>query len=282
MKINFVSVKISLALFAVVLAAATAQAGLFTKKPVAPAAPTNPPPVVEVAPPVVTPPPPPTLGWDAEVKEAKPEIGQPTADTTFWLTNTSTVEAVISSVATSCGCTTAHLPPMPWTLKAGESGKIDVSMNLAGKSGTIVKTVTVNSTAGTKSLQFRVIMPDPQAARDRNMMEAAADRQAIFKGTCANCHVTPGIGKMGAELYNASCGICHEAQHRASAVADLHNLSHPTDRDFWKTWITYGKPHSMMAAFAQSQGGPLTPEQVESLADFLITAFPSKVNPVAE
>ncbi|MFM2294595.1 MAG: hypothetical protein RLZZ350_1008 [Verrucomicrobiota bacterium] len=282
MKNHFRSVKISLSLLAVV---ATAHAGLFSKKMVAPAAPTNPPPpvvVVEPPPVVVTPPPPATLGWDAEVKEAHPEIGQATAETTFWLTNTSTVDAVISSVTTSCGCTTAHLPPMPWTLTPGASGKIDVSMNLAGKTGTVVKSITVNSTAGTKALQFRVVMPDPQVARDRNMMEATADRQAIFHGTCANCHVTPGVGKTGAELYNASCGICHEAQHRASAVADLHNLQHPTDRDFWKTWVTYGKPHSMMAAFAQSQGGPLTPEQVDSLADFLVTAFPSRIKTATE
>jgi hypothetical protein len=52
-------------------------------------------------------------------------------------------------------------------------------------------------------------------------------------------------------------------------VPDLHAIKHATDFDFWKTMITLGKPHTMMPAFAVSQGGPLTDVQVTSLATYL-------------
>ncbi|MCX6895264.1 MAG: c-type cytochrome [Verrucomicrobia bacterium] len=182
---------------------------------------------------------------------------------------------MINSVVTSCGCTTAHLPPMPWTLAPGADGKIDINMNLAGKTGTVIKTITVNSTAGTKMLQFRVMIPDPQAERAANMQLAQADRQAIFKGSCVSCHVTPGEGKTGGELFKAVCGVCHEAAHRASMVPDLHSLNHPTNRDHWRAWITGGKPGSLMPAFQKAQGGPLTEDQINSLVEYLTQAIPS-------
>ena len=255
---------------------ATSQAALFSKKPAQtmppmPPMPTNLPPVVAPAASNA----PAVLAWDSDVKESRPGLGDAFANVSFFLTNTSPVDAIISSVSTSCGCTTAHLPPMPWTLKPGESGKVDASVNLSGKSGTLIKTLTVNSTAGTKQLQIRVVMPDPSVARGQNMQEALADRQAVFKGNCATCHVTPGIGKMGAELYTAVCGVCHEAANRATMVADLHHLNHPTSRDHWRAWITGGKPQSLMPAFQKAQGGPLSDEQINSLVEYLVQAIPS-------
>lgn len=265
---------------ALMLGVSASSAKLFSKKlPPAPPVVTNLPPVVVVPPaPVVTnvpPPAPPVLTWDADVKDYKAKLGEGVVTTTFFLTNTSPTPAVINSVVTSCGCTTAHLPPMPWTLAPGAAGKIDINMNLAGKNGTVIKTITVNSTAGTKLLQFRVTIPDPQAERSANIQLAQADRQAVFKGSCVSCHVTPGEGKKGGELYTAVCGVCHEAAHRASMVPDLHRLPHPTSRDHWRAWITGGKPGSLMPAFQKAQGGPLTEEQINSLVEYLAQAMPS-------
>jgi hypothetical protein len=59
-------------------------------------------------------------------------------------------------------------------------------------------------------------------------------------------------------------------------VPDLNNLKVPTNREFWRTWITYGKPGTLMPAFAGSQGGPLTDMQIASLAAYLNAAKPSK------
>lgn len=107
-----------------------------------------------------------------------------------------------------------------------------------------------------------------------NIQNALADRQAVFKGECATCHVDKGVGKLGAELYAASCGICHEAEHRAAMVPDLKVPRSPRDLAFWQKWITEGKAGTLMPAFAATHGGPLTQEQADSLAAYLDQNFP--------
>jgi cytochrome c553 len=112
--------------------------------------------------------------------------------------------------------------------------------------------------------------------RDKNQLLAKADRQAVFKGECASCHVEKAIGKVGKDLYAAACGICHEAEHRATMVTDLHSLKHETNAEYWKTWIDNGKEGSLMPAFAQRHGGPLSDQQIASLVEYLVRAIPSK------
>jgi hypothetical protein len=60
-------------------------------------------------------------------------------------------------------------------------------------------------------------------------------------------------------------------------VPASHNLKVPTNEDFWRTWITIGKPGSLMAAFSTAQGGPLTDIQIASLAAYLNSTIPSHV-----
>ena len=52
-------------------------------------------------------------------------------------------------------------------------------------------------------------------------------------------------------------------------VTDLKTLKHPTDLEYWTRWIKEGKSGSMMPAFAPEHGGPLTSEQIASLAQWL-------------
>lgn len=264
-----------------------ANAGLFSKNSaVAPVTPppatSNPEAAVETAPVATSPATAkPEIAWDALMKDINVKQGENMVGTFFVFTNISPVDVVVTSVRPSCGCTTAELPPLPWTNAPGASGRMDFKINVAGKSGTLFKTVSVESTAGKANLQFKVIMPDPGAMRKTNLEMATADRQAVFKNDCVTCHATPAAGKMGSDLYRAACAICHEAEHRATMVADLHNLKHPTDREFWKTWITYGKPGSLMPAFAKSQDGILTDEQIASLAEYLTEAIPTKAEDVS-
>ena len=313
------------ALWSVALAQAFAQSAPPTLPPLPPAPPglppaqqiflapaAQPPPGTPVAP-VVIPPPtiapapaipipvpviaqpaapanPGALVWDSEQKEYKAKYGEAHVNFTFYLTNISSSEVVINSVRPSCGCTTAKLPPMPWHLTGGTNGQIDLTINLAGKSGTVVKSVTVDSTAGVKSLIIRVDIPTTpptnglsgirsETERAANMQSALADRQAIFKGDCAKCHVEPTVAKVGKDLYSASCGICHEAEHRATMVPDLKALPHPTNADYWKLMITSGKPGTLMPAFAIKEGGNLTDEQIASLVQYLVQTIPANPQP---
>jgi len=72
------------------------------------------------------------------------------------------------------------------------------------------------------------------------------------------------------ELFQAACGICHEAEARATLVPALRNLKHPPDAAYWRRWIARGKPDSLMPAFAGQEGGPLTDGQIDSLVELLL------------
>jgi mono/diheme cytochrome c family protein len=220
-----------------------------------------------------------SLQWDSILKEQTPEAGQRTADFAFNVTNSLDTPVQIERVQTSCGCTVAKLPSTPWVLAPHTNGMVSVTVNLAGKSGTFFKTITVFSTNAQKVLTIKVTLPEnPQMVRARNQQMAMADAQLVFRGACADCHVKPAEGLMGKALYVKSCGICHDAKPRATMVADLAHLNHPTDYAFWKMAIAEGKPKTLMPAFSAHRGGPLTDEQIDSLAKVLTAEYPS--NPV--
>ena len=157
-------------------------------------------------------------------------------------------------------------------------------MNIAGKIGTLFKYVDVSTDKGIKRLNLRINMLPPvvrqmtDAERADGVAAAKIDRQAVFHGDCATCHIKPGNDKYGKTLYDADCGICHEAERRATMVPDLHNLKVPTNLEFWKQWIAHGKPGSFMPAFSTAEGGPLTDMQIASLAQYLNQAMPSRVS----
>lgn len=218
------------------------------------------------------------LAWDTQTREIHAKDGEQSVDFRFALTNAWTNAVTITGTKTSCGCTVARLPETPWLIQPGKGGEISGTMNLQGKAGTIVKTVTVSTDVGSILLNVKVhIAPaDPgrmrSADRQRNLAVAAADRQAVFRGECASCHVAPTVGKRGAELYATACGICHDAENKATMVPTLRELKHPTDRAFWMQWIRNGKLNSLMPAFDLKQGGILDEDQMASLADHLDSA----------
>jgi len=222
------------------------------------------------------------LAFDGETKEYITKPGETVASFLFHLTNVSPSEVVITLVQTSCGCTTAKLPPMPWKIPAGGSSEIPVNMNVVGKSGVVFKSVTLHTDKGLKTLMVKATIQQPNpnlmtaADRERNQLLAKADRQAIFKGDCARCHVEPVVGKFGKDLYTTACGICHEAEHRATMVPDLRQLPNDTDANYWRMIVSMGKPNTLMPAFAQAQGGPLSKPQINSLVDYLVATMPAQ------
>jgi mono/diheme cytochrome c family protein len=220
------------------------------------------------------------LVWDA--MEKKQELPGMTnlAYFTFWVTNTSKLNAVIGSVESECDCTVAEASKLlPWTLAPGAGGSLNVRVNIRGRFGTFVKTVTVHTSHGLQELTVSMIIPITPApsnvsARQKDVLAAKADRQAVFHGSCAACHAAPTIGLTGPALFEKACGICHQAEPRAEMVPDLAALKHPTDADHWRRWITSGKAETVMPAFAQSEGGILDTNQIESLVNYMMKEFP--------
>jgi mono/diheme cytochrome c family protein len=231
------------------------------------------------------------LVWDAMDKTVEPAPGDARAEFSFWVTNSGTAEVVISNVQPSCGCTTPTLPPMPWKLVPGTNGQIKASVDIKGKSGNLVKTLTVMSSAGFQTLSLRInIGKDPiqqMAERQANMERSKVDAQAVFKGSCASCHFAPLVNKMGEDLFVTGCAICHEpfkwaenrhevaaSHHRAEMVPDLTKLSHPMPKALWKVLITNGGGQGkLMPAFFQKHGGPLTEAQIDSLVEYASKRF---------
>lgn len=233
------------------------------------------------------------VAFDNESKSYDAKITDTNAPFAFYLTNLWTNEITIDRVQTSCGCTVATLPANPWHIPAGGHGEVTASVNLHGKApGLLQKTITFFVSARGEFLGTRVVTvmvnvpkaPPPQALteaqRKAAMEQAKADPQLIFKDPkCAECHVQQGAHAWGAELYAADCGICHDSPNRASWVPDLHKLKVPTGFVYWREIITHGKPHTMMPAFAQTDGGPLSDDQIHTLAQYLNRTFTSAPPP---
>jgi len=221
------------------------------------------------------------IAWDSPIKDYSAKPGETLAHFVFNLTNVSSEAVTIRSVTTSCGCTVAKLPAVPWELAPGSNGQILATMTLAGRGGMIAKSMTVVSDFGEKLLLVRVNIssatPRPMDAgrREKDQLVAKADRQAVFRDDCGQCHLEPVKNKTGAELYAAACGICHEAEQRAASVPDLHTVKQPGTTAYWLEAIQNGKPGSMMPGFGRVLGGPLSDEQIVSLAAYLVEAFPA-------
>ncbi|MFM8620164.1 MAG: DUF1573 domain-containing protein [Opitutaceae bacterium] len=195
---------------------------------------------------------------------------------TFRLRNVSPQPVVVTDVKTSCGCTVARMPARPWIIAPGRTEELKLAFDMRGRSGLQTKTAVVETERGRRLLTMNIRIPAAPAmasdpgARERNQALAKADRQAVFKGECARCHVVPTIGLSGGDLYKAACGICHDAEHRASFVPLLRDLQRPADRDYWRTMVVAGKPGTLMPGFSADMGGPLNRMQIDSLVEYLI------------
>ena len=221
--------------------------------------------------------PPHPLAWDAleKVIEAKP--GESTAEFKFTATNTSDQPVEIVAVAPSCGCTVADTPPRPWIIKPGEKSSFSATVDFEGKHGKVSKSLFVHTPVGAQTLIVTVDIPEtPEAMRAQNRQRAAADRQAVFRGECASCHAVPTAQKLGNQLFQTACAICHLASPRAEMVPDLMTAREPRDAAYWRKWITEGKEGTLMPAFSRRHQGPLTDDQIESLIEFALASLPSE------
>jgi mono/diheme cytochrome c family protein len=217
------------------------------------------------------------LEWDALEKSVTPPVGVSETVFEFKATNRGEQTVEVIEARPSCGCTTVDLPEAPWRLGAGASGTLRAKVDFRGKHGVFRKAVQVHTSAGSQTLMLTVNIPEAgEAERRRNQELAAANRQAVFREDCARCHAAPAAGKRGQELFFAVCAVCHLAPLRASMVPDLAEAKERRDAGYWRKWIGEGKDGTLMPAFAEAKGGPLTGEQIESLVAFALETLPTE------
>ena len=214
--------------------------------------------------------------WDAMEKSVEAKSGDGAAEFVFLATNTSDRAITILSVRPSCGCTVVALPAVPWVLPPGGSGTLPATVDITGKDGALTKFLYVESTGGPQTLLMHIKLPPvDENMRQRNQETARADRQAVFRGSCVQCHVLPAMEKTGEDLFRAACVICHATTGRASMVPDLFVARQHRDAAWWRTWISDGREGTLMPAFAKPRG-VLTTDEIESLVAFALSHLPTE------
>lgn len=183
-----------------------------------------------------------------------------TVEVNFVIQNLGNAPLEIRGITTSCGCTAASatgniVPP-------GKSTQVRVRYDTKGKMGHTEKTVTVavndpQVKLMVLTLRGAVVVPQPDVPVDR----------AIFSQTCANCHMKPAIGRKGPDLYGAVCSMCHE--NPSLGITESRTKMTGKSRTSLAQDISRGRAGSSMPGYARENGGPLTPEQIKSLVDYI-------------
>jgi cytochrome c553 len=217
------------------------------------------------------------LGWDALEKGYAAKPGETESLIPFTVTNRSKETVEVRSAATSCHCTHVVFPRTPWRIAPGASDTMIVHTDLRSRRGGLNKTIYLDTTAGEEILAVHIEVPPPPAIqREMNLQVAQADRQAVLHGDCATCHVTPAIGKHGADLFATACLVCHGATTRAEMVPDLFKPKVARDAAYWNKWIRERGEKVLMPDWDHAHGGPLEEAQIESLVAFLTANLPTK------
>jgi mono/diheme cytochrome c family protein len=215
------------------------------------------------------------LTWDSTNRWYNAKRGETNAILSFTFANSSTNDVVIRAVRSSCHCTDPRMPfPLPGTLPPDGTGRMEVNIDLRERNQPFKQTITVETSAGVDQLFLDIQTPE-LTQREKDRLAAFADRQAVFKGRCADCHWRPAIGKSLPDQVKVLCGTCHDSPKRAEMVPLLAAKAQGHDRAYWDQWVRRGKPGTFMPAFGKPWGGPLSDAELQALVDCLTAQFQS-------
>ena len=175
----------------------------------------------------------------------------------------------VASTYTSCGCTVAKLGKR--FLKPGESMDLAVTVDTAMKQGKVSKEVFVNSNDPHRAVASVKVSMD---VADAHVGMTDAKMAKIFTSEkCAYCHVMPGVGLMGADLFEADCAMCHgKAAIGAVGPALVGPYDNATYAAHVREVIAKGsKTRRTMPGFSSDAGGPLNDKQIDSIVAYLKT-----------
>jgi cytochrome c553 len=175
----------------------------------------------------------------------------------------------VTGTYTSCGCTVAKLSKR--FLKSGESMDLLVTVDTAMKQGKVSKEIFVNSNDPHRAVASLKVSMD---VADAHIGMTEAKMAKIFTSEkCAYCHVMPGVGLMGGDLFEADCAMCHgKAAKGAVGPALVGPYKNPAYAAHMRQVIAQGsKTRRTMPGFSSTAGGPLNDVQIDSLVGYLKT-----------
>ena len=189
-----------------------------------------------------------------DIKEGEAAIA------TFLIRNNSNQPIELVDIQASCGCTAAE--PDSYTIAAGGFTQLKVAVDTSAKQFDIKKSVHITDSLGNAAkamLVFNVI-ENPHAMTQGKI-------KGIFDGQCASCHFEPLVGVLEpSKLYDIGCAMCHGTSAEGDYAPSLLGL---TSLATMKHAIAHGTGKRQMPGFSDVNGGPLTYEQIESLAEWL-------------
>jgi len=182
----------------------------------------------------------------------------------FSLQNIGDETLIIKGIKSSCGCTAAMMESKE--IPPGKEAKIQIVVDTTGKELNIEKTITVISN---DSLRPEIVLSvslvvEPGIHADFDM------GVSLFSPRCASCHADSGKGLQGKALYEAICYQCHGKKGEGKTAPSLNTIQYiKKSDDYLYNWIANGQQGSAMAGYSREKGGPLSREQINSLAKFL-------------
>jgi cytochrome c553 len=176
---------------------------------------------------------------------------------------------IIKEAKPTCDCTTVKLDKTQ--VPGGKSTDLVVIVDTTMKMGEIKKEILIstNDPLHPQSKVTVIAQVDPHAGM------SAVGPSKLFSAKCGVCHVTPGIGKMGEDLYLADCAMCHgfRADGVGASAPSLvrDNLEDKAKRARLRQLTAFGSKTNptAMPGFIKEAGGPLTGAEVDSLIEYL-------------
>ena len=147
----------------------------------------------------------------------------------------------------------SHLGP-------GERGRINVSVDIRGKTGRISKTIQVYANDPANPVTKLTVTMDIKDRVHLNQYKATE----IFSEKCRDCHVDQGKGKTGWDLFKADCFMCHNAGKNSS----LTQMS-KKPKDYLLRVIRQGVDNTVMPGWDAKADGPLDDAEIKSLIDLI-------------
>ncbi len=186
----------------------------------------------------------------------------------FRLKNIGSKTLEIYDIYASCGCTAPSIEKQ--SLAPSESTQLDVLIDTSMKQDKVTKTVDVSSNDPDRPIVILNISMEIENPH-KNLSETGKAKILVDE-KCTGCHVLQGVGTFGRELYEADCAMCHgnKAEGAVGPRLTVGDYNNATYAKHIRDVIAHGsKQHRSMPGFEVTVGGPLSPEQIDSLLSYL-------------